>query len=92
MTYVIAAISNGGGAPDQAYRKMKDAVTLSSDKTLAGKKNAIYISLHNGDHSTIQAFFLNFCACLTISFTFVLTLLCPFFSFFQTCISSKYLL
>lgn len=35
MTYVIAAISNGGGAPDQAYRKMKDAVTLSSDKTLA---------------------------------------------------------
>jgi len=29
MSYLIAAISNGGGAPEQAYRKMQEAASAT---------------------------------------------------------------
>lgn len=36
MSYFIAAISNGGGAPEQAYRKMQ-AAGACPEKPFAGK-------------------------------------------------------
>jgi hypothetical protein len=36
MSYFIAAISNGGGAPEQAYRKMQSAGACP-EKPFAGK-------------------------------------------------------
>jgi hypothetical protein len=36
MSYFIAAISNGGGAPEQAYRKMQTAGACP-EKPFAGK-------------------------------------------------------
>ena len=35
MSYSIAAISNGGGAPEQAYRKMQSAGACA-ERPLAG--------------------------------------------------------
>ena len=37
MSYFIAAISNGGGAPEQAYRKMQ-AAGACPEKPFAGKR------------------------------------------------------
>lgn len=36
MSYVIAAISNSGGAPEQAYRKMQSAAACP-ERPFAGK-------------------------------------------------------
>jgi hypothetical protein len=38
MSYFIAAISNGGGAPEQAYRKMQTAGACP-EKPFAGELN-----------------------------------------------------
>jgi hypothetical protein len=38
MSYFIAAISNGGGAPEQAYRKMQ-AAGACPEKPFAGKSD-----------------------------------------------------
>jgi hypothetical protein len=41
MSYFIAAISNGGGAPEQAYRKMQ-AAGACPEKPYAGKFNQLW--------------------------------------------------
>jgi len=48
MSYFIAAISNGGGAPEQAYRKMQTAGACP-EKPFAGK--FIDPMLHHGGAS-----------------------------------------
>lgn len=45
-TYVIAAISNSGGAPEQAYRKMQSAGACP-ERPFAGKiSRKLELSLH----------------------------------------------
>lgn len=42
MSYFIASISNGGGAPEQAYRKMQEAAACS-EAPYAGKVQFVCI-------------------------------------------------
>jgi hypothetical protein len=46
MSYFIAAISNGGGAPEQAYRKMQ-AAGACPEKPFAGKFHLLSPLSHN---------------------------------------------
>ena len=49
MSYFIAAISNGGGAPEQAYRKMQ-AAGACPEKPFAGELNEVHHGLLEAPH------------------------------------------
>ena len=55
MSYIIAAISNGGGASEKAYRKMQEAGACP-EKPFAGKKenNSFYGHLDIFSEGTIR--------------------------------------